>query len=184
MPTVCVCVCFSNVLAVPDFANAAHTRGVAAQSSALEHRQGSGVPTGFRARCSAFTGVSTTQEGPRSAFFTCPARQLMSQLPDHTEWQVLKTRGIRETEPLQAGICPPLKKRICVESVRSSGPWEEEKGPWGDTADEQGSSPWPGGGGGRQGTAAGPRHARLLLTLTNEPSDGSRAESRTCLSGA
>ena len=120
----CVCVCFSNVLAVPDFANAAHTRGVAAQSSAFEHRQGSGVPTGFRARCSAFTGVSTTQEGPRSAFFTCPARQLMSQLPDHTEWQVLKTRGIRETEPLQAGICPPLKKRICVERVRSSGPWE------------------------------------------------------------
>ena len=91
---VCVCVCFSKVLAIPYFATAVHTQGVATQSTASEHSQESGVPAGFRTRFSAFTGISTTQEGLRAALFTCPSPQLMSQFPGYTEQQVLKTRGI------------------------------------------------------------------------------------------
>ena len=91
---VCVCVCFSKVLAIPYLATAVHTQGVATQSTASEHSQESGVPAGFRTRFSAFTGISTTQEGLRAALFTCPSPQLMSQFPGYTEQQVLKTRGI------------------------------------------------------------------------------------------
>ena len=72
VPTVCGCVCVCVCVSPTSLQFPTLQLQFTHKALPWNTRQESGVPAGFRTRFSAFTGVSATQEGPRSAFFTCP----------------------------------------------------------------------------------------------------------------